>query len=70
MTGSGTDSVSGIPFTFGSTSILETSTFSGGHNATASGVALDVAPIPPTSLLMGSGILGLVGIGWRRRKAS
>jgi hypothetical protein len=27
-----------------------------------------VVPIPPTVLLMGSGLLGLVGLGWRRRK--
>ncbi len=26
-------------------------------------------PIPPTALLLGSGLLGLVGLGWRRRKS-
>ena len=25
-------------------------------------------PIPPSALLLGSGLLGLVGLGWRRRK--
>jgi hypothetical protein len=25
-------------------------------------------PIPPTALLLGSGLLGLVGLGWRRKK--
>ncbi len=27
-------------------------------------------PIPPTALLLGSGLLGLVGLGWRKRKES
>jgi hypothetical protein len=27
-------------------------------------------PVPPSVLLMGSGLLGLVGLGWRRRKES
>ncbi len=27
-------------------------------------------PIPPSALLLGSGLLGLVGLGWRRRKES
>jgi hypothetical protein len=27
-------------------------------------------PIPPTALLMGSGLLGLVGLGWRRQVRS
>lgn len=32
--------------------------------------ASDVAvPIPPTALLMGSGLLGLVGFGWRRKRS-
>lgn len=26
-------------------------------------------PIPPSALLLGSGLLGLVGLGWRRRKS-
>jgi hypothetical protein len=37
------------------------------------GVMLDnvqVVPIPPSALLLGSGLLGLVGLGWRRRKNS
>ncbi len=25
-------------------------------------------PLPPSALLLGSGLLGLVGFGWRRRK--
>jgi hypothetical protein len=28
----------------------------------------DVVPLPPSALLLGSGLLGLVGLGWRRRK--
>jgi hypothetical protein len=27
-------------------------------------------PLPPSALLMGSGLLGLVGLGWRRRKTN
>jgi hypothetical protein len=27
-------------------------------------------PLPPTALLLGSGLLGLVGVGWRRVRAS
>ncbi len=27
-------------------------------------------PLPPAALLMGSGLLGLVGLGWRRRKTT
>jgi hypothetical protein len=27
-------------------------------------------PLPPSALLLGSGLLGLVGLGWRRRKVS
>lgn len=33
-----------------------------------SGDVLNQVPIPPTALLLGSGLLGLVGLGWRRRK--
>jgi hypothetical protein len=28
----------------------------------------NVVPLPPSALLLGSGLLGLVGLGWRRRK--
>jgi hypothetical protein len=27
-------------------------------------------PLPPSAMLLGSGLLGLVGLGWRRRKVS
>ncbi len=27
-------------------------------------------PVPPSALLLGAGLLGLVGLGWRRRKVS
>jgi hypothetical protein len=33
-------------------------------------VTVDPVPVPPSALLMGSGLLGLVGLGWRRRKES
>jgi hypothetical protein len=32
-------------------------------------VKVSTVPIPPTVLLLGSGLLGLVGLGWRRRKS-
>ena len=31
---------------------------------------LSNVPLPPSALLLGSGLLGLVGLGWRRRKES
>ena len=31
---------------------------------------LNQVPLPPSALLMGSGLLGLVGLGWRRRQTS
>jgi hypothetical protein len=31
---------------------------------------LTTVPIPPSALLLGSGLLGLVGLGWRRRKTA
>lgn len=46
--------VSDVVFSFGTTP---------GINVPVPGV-----PIPPSALLLGSGLLGLVGIGWRRKK--
>lgn len=31
---------------------------------------VNTVPLPPSALLLGSGLLGLVGLGWRRRQAS
>ena len=33
-------------------------------------VSLTAVPLPPSALLLGSGLLGLVGLGWRRRQTS
>jgi hypothetical protein len=31
--------------------------------------ALVATPVPPTALLLGTGLLGLVGLGWRRKRS-
>ncbi len=36
-------------------------------NLSALDAGISAVPIPPTALLMGTGILGLVGLGWRRK---
>ena len=40
------------------------------NSTSYSGSLSYVVPIPPSALLLGTGILGLVGLGWRRRKTS
>jgi hypothetical protein len=35
--------------------------------ATITGFAAEPVPLPPSALLMGSGLLGLLGLGWRRK---
>ena len=39
-----------------------------GKAATSFDGNLQVVPIPPTAILLGSGLLGLVGLGWRRAR--
>ena len=61
-------------FVFTATGTSTTLTFTSLDN-TACGPALDnvsvnAIPIPPSALLLGSGLLGLVGLGWRRRQES
>ena len=38
----------------------------GAYTITLEGVS--AVPLPPSVLLMGTGILGLVGLGWRRSR--
>ena len=60
VTGSGSDG----PYSFTLTgSMLESHPCPNGHMGTFTG-SIDVVPLPPTVLLLGSGLLGLVG--WRR----
>jgi hypothetical protein len=47
-----------------------TITHQGAFQITSFDAKLDVVPIPPTALLLGTGLLGLVGLGWRRKKKS
>jgi hypothetical protein len=37
---------------------------------TVAGDNVDAVPIPPTALLLGSGLIGLAGLGWRRKRKS
>jgi hypothetical protein len=37
-------------------------------NGTFAGSTDGMVPLPPSALLLGTGLLGLVGLGWRRRK--
>jgi len=43
--------------------------FGAGYD-TSDGIQFSQVPIPPTMLLLGSGLLGLVGLGWRRKGAN
>jgi hypothetical protein len=40
-----------------------------GHSAEVD-FQYNMVPVPPSVLLLGSGLLGLVGLGWRRRKTN
>ncbi len=41
---------------------------SGGAGVYGADIAPDVVPIPPSALLLGSGVVGLIGFGLRRRR--
>jgi hypothetical protein len=62
-----------VNFFNGSTFLLhEHITFNGNYGGVTGTYNSDqstVVPIPPTALLLGGGLLGLVGLGWRRRKS-
>jgi hypothetical protein len=38
-------------------------------NGTFTGTTDPMVPLPPSALLLGTGLLGLVGLGWRRRQS-
>ena len=60
-----------VTFQFAPAKSLSALTAANQVNSTSySGSLSYVVPIPPSALLLGTGILGIVGLGWRRRKAS
>ena len=52
-------------------SLVSFSTFTriSGFSSVGSGDLTNVVPVPPTALLLGGGLLGLVALGWRRRRS-
>jgi hypothetical protein len=42
----------------------------GGHYVQVLAASDTEVPIPPTALLLGSGLIGLAGLGWRRKRKS
>jgi hypothetical protein len=40
-----------------------------GAGVTSFNASLNTVPLPPTAMLLGSGLLGLVGLRWRRKKS-
>ena len=45
-------------------------TYGCGNDNLMGEIAANTVPIPPSALLLGTGLLGLVGLGWRRRRQS
>jgi hypothetical protein len=55
-----------LPTSYSLTDYVEITQSQGGHSSFDA--TLDLVPLPATALLLGTGLLGLLGLGWRRRQ--
>ena len=70
LTGAFADSFTGAINPNNPTTLIELVQISHtGAGFTSFDARLNTVPVPPTALLLGGGLLGLVGLGWRRRRS-